>query len=295
MNQKSYRTVKGLDISAYAMLRNEIVVFCGSFLGVVIIETNHIVPTERVIESIKLRTKPVYRCGFCKKGSDDLRRCSQCKSIYYCDEDHQLRDWKESHAQNCRKNIETPPMSPSLIEDVNYNTNQTANTHEEDDEIEEVNNSVSLLCPLMIDRIVTPAKGINCRHPHCFDLQTFISLAEQSYNWQCPICLRPLPESEVRVDHRMAAILQRAPEDVEQIRFLPDGHVEMVNDLQTKLENESGSEDEEDQLQKKKRKLNPETQPETSSLPPNSSKLYSEFFLSSNICFYSRSSNLNTR
>jgi E3 SUMO-protein ligase PIAS1 len=146
-------------------------------------------------------------------------------------------------------------MSPSNIETLHPTS---ANDDDDDEEeIQEVTSSVSLVCPLMIDKIIVPAKGLKCRHPNCFDLRTFLSLAEQSYNWQCPICIQPLPETELRVDLRMEAILKLSPEDVEEVRIMPDGNVEMIheeNDRKRKRgSDEEGTDSEDEFIQSSKK------------------------------------------
>ena len=52
---------------------------------------------------------------------------------------------------------------------------------------------LSLRCPLSIDRMEIPAKGEQCSHRRCFDLETYLQFSAQSGNWQCPICYNPLP------------------------------------------------------------------------------------------------------
>eukprot|EP00475_Leptophrys_vorax_P030878 TRINITY_DN4659_c0_g1_i3.p2 TRINITY_DN4659_c0_g1~~TRINITY_DN4659_c0_g1_i3.p2 ORF type:complete len:169 (-),score=56.98 TRINITY_DN4659_c0_g1_i3:47-553(-) len=132
-------------------------------------------------------------------------------------------------------------MSPSDIEPLQFA--HSKEDEDDEEEIQEVTSAVSLVCPLMIDKIIVPAKGIKCRHPNCFDLRTFLSLAEQSYNWQCPICIQPLPEPQLQVDPRMEAIIKLSPEDVEEVRIMPDGSVEMIKEENDK-KRKRGSDDE---------------------------------------------------
>ncbi|CAG2101921.1 unnamed protein product, partial [Medioppia subpectinata] len=42
------------------------------------------------------------RCDFCFKTNDNLRKCSKCQSMYYCDQKCQRMDWSECHRQECR-------------------------------------------------------------------------------------------------------------------------------------------------------------------------------------------------
>jgi hypothetical protein len=191
----------------------------------------------------------MYKCGHCRTARNDLRRCSRCKKVYYCEEAHQLKHWP-IHSQTCKENIETPPMSPSDVEPYSSKHHHDDGKVEDDDEIQEVTSSISLACPLMIDKIDVPAKGSKCRHQNCFDLRTFLSLAEQSYNWQCPICVQPLPEPELIVDHWLYSIIKTTPKDVEEIRILENGKIELIHDEAGSDEEGSHDEDEEPPLKK---------------------------------------------
>lgn len=66
------------------------------------------------------------------------------------------------------------------------------------EEIERVNNrpcidprTVTLLDPFTGELLKKPARGCMCMHPQCFELETFLSLCNQSNQWLCPICKTP--------------------------------------------------------------------------------------------------------
>jgi hypothetical protein len=100
---------------------------------------------------------------------------------------------------------------------------QAVKSEADSDEIMEVDSLISLHCPLSVGRIENAARGVNCEHRRCFDLNTFLGLSDYSGNWQCPICQVPVGFSDIRTDNRMNAILAETHEDVIQIRMKPDG------------------------------------------------------------------------
>ena len=55
-------------------------------------------------------------------------------------------------------------------------------------------------CPIGNYRIEYAARGAGCRHAQCFDLLTFLKRANESGNWQCPVCGLTLSVSSLRYD-----------------------------------------------------------------------------------------------
>ena len=47
-----------------------------------------------------------------------------------------------------------------------------------------------LKCPMTMSLMKTPARGKNCRHLGCFDLETYISMQRKSKvnQWKCTLC-----------------------------------------------------------------------------------------------------------
>eukprot|EP01059_Diplonema_ambulator_P014892 TRINITY_DN25925_c0_g1_i2.p1 TRINITY_DN25925_c0_g1~~TRINITY_DN25925_c0_g1_i2.p1 ORF type:complete len:425 (+),score=107.18 TRINITY_DN25925_c0_g1_i2:89-1363(+) len=67
--------------------------------------------------------------------------------------------------------------------------------------------SITLKCPLTQVRIAVPARGSQCAHPECFNLESFVSLSSALHAWSCPICDAPLPPSELLVDPLLLKII----------------------------------------------------------------------------------------
>ena len=47
---------------------------------------------------------------------------------------------------------------------------------------------VSLRCPLTFKRICVPARGHECRHTQCWDLESYLKLNCEKGLWKCPVC-----------------------------------------------------------------------------------------------------------
>ena len=54
--------------------------------------------------------------------------------------------------------------------------------------LEQTSQKVSLRCPLTFKRISLPARGHDCRHIQCFDLESYLKLNCEKGLWKCPVC-----------------------------------------------------------------------------------------------------------
>ncbi|KAJ6250492.1 tonalli [Anaeramoeba flamelloides] len=74
--------------------------------------------------------------------------------------------------------------------------------------------SISLKCPLGINRIRIPARGDTCSHLDCFDLEGFLGWAVQNHQktvWKCPFCQNDLIFTDLIVDGFVKSILYKSP------------------------------------------------------------------------------------
>ena len=63
------------------------------------------------------------------------------------------------------------------------------------DEVMMTSSVISLRCPLGLARMQTPAKGRNCSHLQCFELNTFLQFhrGKIMVEWKCPVCNKGCP------------------------------------------------------------------------------------------------------
>lgn len=52
--------------------------------------------------------KPAY-CAFCRKMSTELKRCTKCKKVSYCNRECQAQHWKKQHKRECFVSAEHVP------------------------------------------------------------------------------------------------------------------------------------------------------------------------------------------
>lgn len=89
-----------------------------------------------------------------------------------------------------------------------------ANRSIEDDDLEcvEQNQRFRLSCPITLMRIMIPARGDDCRHLQCFDLESFIQVTKGSkaFNnrWKCPECPLILRNDAIVIDPFVSEILK---------------------------------------------------------------------------------------
>lgn len=85
---------------------------------------------------------------------------------------------------------------------------------------------IPLFCPLTRSRIMTPVRGKNCQHIHCFDGESFCNLMCEKpvSKWKCPICKCHAPLSTLIVDGFIMEVLASVPENVRSVEFTSDGN-----------------------------------------------------------------------
>ncbi|KAI9029620.1 MIZ/SP-RING zinc finger-domain-containing protein [Phycomyces nitens] len=92
---------------------------------------------------------------------------------------------------------------------------------DENDEILMRQESVklSLRCPISFVRIELPVKGINCLHPDCFDLTSYLATNGNNLKWKCPHCNKYAPPNELIRDMFFEFLLKKVPRNARQIEF----------------------------------------------------------------------------
>lgn len=56
------------------------------------------------------------------------------------------------------------------------------------DVVEQTALKVCLKCPITFKRITLPARGHECKHIQCFDLESYLQLNCERGSWRCPVC-----------------------------------------------------------------------------------------------------------
>ncbi|KAJ3610738.1 hypothetical protein NHX12_022829 [Muraenolepis orangiensis] len=76
-----------------------------------------------------------------------------------------------------------------------------------EDIVEQTSIKVSLKCPVTFRRIELPARGHDCKHVQCFDLESYLQLNCDRGTWRCPVCNKTALLEGLEVDQYMWGIL----------------------------------------------------------------------------------------
>lgn len=76
-----------------------------------------------------------------------------------------------------------------------------------EDGIQQTKTKVPLKCPLTFKRITLPARGAECRHIQCFDLEAYLQLNCERTTWKCPVCGSNAQLEGLEVDQYIGIIL----------------------------------------------------------------------------------------
>ena len=68
------------------------------------------------------------------------------------------------------------------------NTGSGPNMERDRDAVEQTALKVSLKCPITYKRITLPARGHDCKHIQCFDLESYLQMNCERGSWRCPVC-----------------------------------------------------------------------------------------------------------
>lgn len=68
------------------------------------------------------------------------------------------------------------------------NSNGTTNDKDSNNIDQQQSLKVFLKCPITCKRITLPARGHDCKHIQCFDLEAYLQINCERGNWRCPVC-----------------------------------------------------------------------------------------------------------
>jgi hypothetical protein len=88
-------------------------------------------------------------------------------------------------------------------------------------------NKLSLKCPLSIDRVSEPTRGVHCQHLQCFGFEAFVmsNVSMKAFNnrWQCPVCSMVIRPANLCFDDYVANVLVSANPDVDEVTVVGNG------------------------------------------------------------------------
>lgn len=128
----------------------------------------------------------------------------------------------------------------------NFSNGQlTAAGQEAGDGVEQTAIKVSLKCPITFKRIALPARGCECKHIPCFDLESYLVMNAERGTWRCPVCNKQAMLEGLEVDQYIWGIINNlAQSDVDEVTVDATASWKPVNALPGK----SGFKEEPDQI-----------------------------------------------
>ena len=78
-------------------------------------------------------------------------------------------------------------VNNQLSSSISSNSNSGSGSSEQDG-VEQTAIKISLKCPITFKRITLPARGHECKHVQCFDLESYLQLNCERGAWRCPVC-----------------------------------------------------------------------------------------------------------
>ncbi|BFZ03808.1 hypothetical protein BsWGS_06847 [Bradybaena similaris] len=76
-----------------------------------------------------------------------------------------------------------------------------------EDGVEQTAIKVPLKCPITCRRITLPARGHDCKHIQCFDLESYLQLNCEKGLWKCPVCNKSALLEGLEIDQYIWGIL----------------------------------------------------------------------------------------
>ncbi|UYV62859.1 ZMIZ1 [Cordylochernes scorpioides] len=111
-----------------------------------------------------------------------------------------------------------------------------------EDGVEQTAIKVSLKCPITFKRITLPARGQECKHIQCFDLESYLQLNCERGAWRCPVCNKPALLEGLEVDQYIWGILTTlSSSDLEEVTIDATASWKPVKAIKEEIDGESCS------------------------------------------------------
>ncbi|XP_037072116.1 zinc finger MIZ domain-containing protein 1-like [Pollicipes pollicipes] len=111
------------------------------------------------------------------------------------------------------------------------------------DGVEQTAIKISLKCSITYKRITLPARGHDCKHVQCFDLESYLQMNCERGAWRCPVCSKPAPLEGLEVDQYIWGILNSLQNsDVDEVTIDASASWRASNGATVKKEEDTLSE-----------------------------------------------------
>ncbi|XP_022240944.1 zinc finger MIZ domain-containing protein 1-like isoform X1 [Limulus polyphemus] len=157
----------------------------------------------------KTSHKPLYLKDVCQPGRNTIQitvTACCCSHLFLLHLVH--RPTVRSVLQGLLRNRLLP--AEHCISKIKRNFNSVAATNSTmngEDVVEQTAIKVSLKCPITFKRVTLPARGQDCKHIQCFDLESYLQMNCERGAWRCPVCNKTAYLEGLEVDQYIWAIL----------------------------------------------------------------------------------------
>uniref|UniRef100_A0A914VV58 SP-RING-type domain-containing protein n=1 Tax=Plectus sambesii TaxID=2011161 RepID=A0A914VV58_9BILA len=117
--------------------------------------------------------------------------------------------------------LQSNPLTPNSFAMSKQKVQQYFQSSQQSD-VEPTGVRLSLVCPLTRTRINVPARGVNCPHLPCFDLEAFLTCNQERALLECPHCRTHVDLPAIEIDQFVASILQETRSYQSAVEVLVD-------------------------------------------------------------------------
>ncbi|KAI9315099.1 hypothetical protein BX666DRAFT_355876 [Dichotomocladium elegans] len=166
------------------------------------------------------KDKPADLAMYLKEGKNELMiRQLDCACCYWFSIQVFVRETESAIVNKIMSKVLDINIGRNII---NKLLGKSGSNEDDDLEVLQPTVRISLKCPISLMRIRIPVKGKDCRHPECFDLQSYLAISVENPKWRCPICSTYIPPDSIFRDGLNEKLLRELDKKVYEVEYSED-------------------------------------------------------------------------